>query len=160
VAAAAVVALGVALPQVLEVTGSDDSMSAGESAGDTAVEAPPEAGSDGGGAADSSAPGELAPERESGSEGSGSTFAAPPALRSDEPLRPAVRALVERGGGATGGADAGCAPGTGAGDRVEATWDGLPAVVVLRPPTADRQVVDVYVCGSDEVVATTTLPVR
>jgi hypothetical protein len=163
VAAAAVVALGVALPQVLDSGGSDESVSAGDSAGDAAVQAPPGAGSDGGsdagGSADSSAPGEMAEEPGASSERSGSTFAAPVALRSDEPLRPAVRALADSGSTAYG-ADTGCAPGTGDGERVAATWDGRPAVVVLRPPTAGRQVVDVYVCDSAEVVATTTLPAR
>jgi hypothetical protein len=93
------------------------------------------------------------------SERSGSTFAAPVALRSDEPLRPAVRALADRGSTAYD-ADTGCAPGTDDVERVAATWDGRPAVVVLRPPAAGRQVVDVYVCDSAEVVATTTLPAR
>jgi hypothetical protein len=161
VAAAAVVALGVALPQVLDSTGgSESSTSAGESAGDTSVQAPPGAGSDaGGGSADSSAPSELAEEPGASSERSGSTFAAPPALRSDQPLRPAVRALAE-GGPAAYDAGAGCARGAGEGDRVGATWDGLPAVVVLRPPSGGRQVVDVFVCDSGEAVATTTLRVR
>lgn len=163
VAAAAVVALGVALPQVLDPGGSEESLSAGDSAGDAAVQAPPGAGSDArseaGGSADSSAPGEMVEEPGASSERSGSTFAAPVALRSDEPLRPAVRALAD-GGSTAYDADAGCAPGTGEGERVDATWDGRPAVVVLRPVTDDRQVVDVYVCGSDEVVATTTLPAR
>lgn len=162
VAAAAVVALGVALPQVLDTSGSDESVSAGDSAGDTAVQAPgagSDGGSDAGGSAAESAPGELAEEPGASSERSGSTFAAPVDLRSDEPLRPAVRALADNGSTAYD-ADTGCAPGTGDGDRVAATWDGQPAVVVLRPPTAGRQVVDVYVCGSGEVVATTTLPAR
>jgi hypothetical protein len=163
VAAAAVVALGVALPQVLDPGGSDESVSAGDSAGDAAVQAPPgagsDAGSDDGGSAAESAPDEMTEEPGASSERSGSTFAAPVALRSDEPLRPAVRALVDSGSTAYD-ANTGCASGTGAGERVAATWDGLPAVVVLRPPTAGRQVVDVYLCGSDEAVATTTLAAR
>ncbi|WP_107772949.1 hypothetical protein [Nocardioides sediminis] len=155
VAAAAVVVLGVALPQVLDSGGSDESTSAG----DAAVQTRPDAGSDaGGGSADESAPSELAQEPGASSERSGSAFAAPLELSSDEPLRPAVRALVDRGGAAAYDAESGCAPGTGEGERVAATWDGRPAVVVLRPPAADRQVVDVYVCGSGEVVATTALP--
>jgi hypothetical protein len=53
-----------------------------------------------------------------------------------------------------------CALDVGAGDRVDATWDGAPAVVVLRPAEAGSRVVEVYVCGSDDVVGRTTVPSR
>ncbi len=92
-----------------------------------------------------------------GSERSGSAFVAPLALSSDEALRPAVRPLARQGAVTAYDASPGCALDVGAGDRVDATWDGLPAVVVLRPPAEGRRLVEVYVCGSDEVVDSTTL---
>lgn len=160
VAAAAVVALGVALPQVLDSTGGSDSASSGSAAdsGGSVAEAGPGQGDDSDDAAAGSAPSELS---EGGgaasSERSGSAFAAPLALRSDQDLRPAVRPLARQGAVTAYDASPGCVLDVGDGDRVDATWDGLPAVVVLRPVEEGRQDVDVFVCGSDEVVASTTL---
>jgi hypothetical protein len=48
----------------------------------------------------------------------------------------------------------------GKGTRVLVRYDGSPAVVVLRPPTGDTQVADLFRCGSDDVLRSTTLPAR
>jgi hypothetical protein len=159
VAAAAVVALGVALPQVLDSTGGSDSASSGSAAdsGGSVAEDGPGQGDDSDDAAAGSAPSELAEGGVASSERSGSAFAAPLALRSDQDLRPAVRPLARRGAVTAYDANPGCVLDVGDGDRVDATWDGLPAVVVLRPVEEGRQDVEVFVCGSDEVVASTTL---
>ena len=157
-------ALGVALPQVLDSTGGSDSASSGSAAdsGGSVAEAGPGQGDDAGdesdGAAAGSAPSELAEgDGAASSERTGSAFAAPLVLRSDEALRPAVRPLARQGAVTAYDASPGCVLDVGAGDRVDATWDGLPAVVVLRPVEEGRQDVEVFVCGSDEVVASTTL---
>jgi hypothetical protein len=160
VAAAAVVALGVALPQVLDSTGGSDSASSGSAAdsGGSVAETGPGQGDDSDDAAAGSAPSELAEgDGAASSERSGSAFAAPLALRSDEALRPAVRPLARPGAVAAYDTSPGCVLDVGDGDRVDATWDGLPAVVVLRPVEEGRQDVEVFVCGSDEAVASTTL---
>jgi hypothetical protein len=47
----------------------------------------------------------------------------------------------------------------GPGTAIAATYDGTPAYLVLRPPAGDSQVVDLYVCGTDEPARTITLPV-
>lgn len=162
VAAAALVALGVALPQVIGTSGSDDAGSASTADRSTAG-----SGDDAGAGRSTagSAPGELAPGDESGLESgqsgqeSGSAFAAPLALTSGEPLRPAVRALARAGSAPAYDADTSCAPDAAPGDRVAATWDGEPAVVVLRAPDAGRRLVEVYDCGSGEVVGTTSVRV-
>lgn len=160
VAAAAVVAFGVALPQVLDSTGGSDSASSGSAAdsGGSVAEAGPGQADDSDDAAAGSAPSELSEgDGAASSERAGSAFAAPLALRSDEALRPAVRPLARQGAVTAYDASPGCVLDVGAGDRVDATWDGLPAVVVLRPVEEGRQDVEVFVCGSGEVVASTTL---
>jgi hypothetical protein len=48
----------------------------------------------------------------------------------------------------------------GPGTAVAATYDGTPAYLVLRPPAGDVQVVDLYICGTDEPARTITLAVR
>lgn len=50
--------------------------------------------------------------------------------------------------------------GWGRGRTVRVRYDGSPAVLVYRPPRGETQVVDLYVCGLDEVVRTITLPAR
>lgn len=165
VAAAAVVALGVALPQVLDSTGGSDAGTSASTAdnGGSVAEPGPGAGDDAGGGSDGAAaeaaPSELAESPGAGSERSGSAFVAPLALGSDEALRPAVRPLARQAAVTAYDASPGCVLDVGAGDRVDATWDGLPAVVVLRPAAAGRRLVEVYVCGSDEVVGSTTVRV-
>ena len=48
----------------------------------------------------------------------------------------------------------------GAGAAVPIRYDGTPAVLIYRPPRGDTQVVDLYLCGRDEVVRSITLPAR
>lgn len=49
--------------------------------------------------------------------------------------------------------------GWGAGRGVRIRYDGAPAVIVYRPPSGDTQVVDLFLCGSDEPSRSVTLPV-
>lgn len=157
VAAAAVVVLGIALPQVLDSTSSsDDTTSASTDDGGGSEARPNLEEAPDGGAAESA--GEEAEGPGASSDRSGSAYAAALELRSSEPLRPLVRPLARRGAVTAYDASPGCALDVGAGDRVDATWDGTPAVVLLRPAEAGRRVVEVYVCGSDEVVRRTTVP--
>jgi hypothetical protein len=46
----------------------------------------------------------------------------------------------------------------GAGDAVPIRYDGSRAVLLYRAPRGDTQVVDLYICGRDEVARTITLP--
>ncbi len=48
----------------------------------------------------------------------------------------------------------------GRGRVVPVRYDRLPAVLVLRPATGDSQVVDLFRCGSTDLLRTTTLPAR
>lgn len=48
----------------------------------------------------------------------------------------------------------------GRGTQVLVRYDGSPAVVVLRPPTGDTQVADLFRCGSEDLLRSTTLPAR
>jgi hypothetical protein len=150
VAAAAVVALGVAVPQVLD----RGSSGGGDSSASTADRGESLSGDDSGSGSESF--GATAP---SSGPRSGAS-ARPLELTSGAPLRPALRPLLRAGPLAAYDADPGCVPDVGAGDRVTATWDGAPAVVVLRPAQAGRRLVEVYVCGSGEVVGRTSLPDR
>ncbi len=163
VAAAAVVAFGVALPQVLDSTGTSgggDSASSADS-GSAPAEAGPAEDPDSAGQGAESAPGQLSGKPGAAdSQRSGSAFAAPVPLRSSEPLRPAVRPLTLPGVVTSYDASPRCRLDVGDGELVDATWDGLPALVVLRPARDGRQVVDVYLCGSDQVVGSTSLRVR
>lgn len=166
VAAAAVVVLGVALPQVLDSSGGSggsDSASSADSGGSAAQgdEVGPAEDSDTSGKAAGSAPSQLSSSPEAAeSQRSGSAFAAPVPLTSTEALRPAVRPLTLPGAVTSYDASPRCRLDVGDGERVDATWDGRPALVVLRPVQDGRQVVDVYVCGSDEVVGSTSLRAR
>jgi hypothetical protein len=46
----------------------------------------------------------------------------------------------------------------GPGERVAAEYEHAPAVLVYRRPQGSTQVVDLYVCGNDRPVRSTTLP--
>lgn len=157
VAAAAVVVLGIALPQVLDSTSSSDDATSASTDDSSGSEAWPNLEEAPDGAAES-APSEEAEGPGASSDRSGSAYAAPLELSSSEPLRPLVRPLARPGAVTAYDARPGCALDVGAGDRVDATWDGAPAVVLLRPAEAGRRVVEVYACGSDEVVRRTTVP--
>jgi hypothetical protein len=71
----------------------------------------------------------------------------------------AGRRLLQRPGTSQPFSSAECAgvP-TGDGEALGATYRRAPAVLVYRPPSGDSQVVDLYLCGSRDVVRTTTLP--
>ncbi|KRF37592.1 hypothetical protein [Nocardioides sp. Soil805] len=166
VAAAAVVVLGVAIPQVLDSTtlsGGDDAASTADrsAGGGSAAEVGPSEDRDSAGQGTESSPDQLSPGPQA-AEGqrSGSAFTAPLALSSSEPLRPAVRALARQGAAGMYTPSPRCRLDVGDGERVDATWEGLPALVVLRPVEDGRRGVDVYVCGSDEPVAATSLRAR
>jgi len=45
----------------------------------------------------------------------------------------------------------------GPGEALAASYDGVPAVVMLREPTGDVQVVDLYICGTTEPARSITL---
>lgn len=51
-------------------------------------------------------------------------------------------------------------PGTGRGTRVAVTYETRDGVLVFRDPAADRQRVDLYLCGSDAIVRTVVLRSR
>jgi hypothetical protein len=152
VAAAAVVALGVALPQLVDGGGSGDagSASSADRSTDLTETAPKDSADSDGSAGAGSAQLSEAPE-------SGSAFDAPLALSSGEPLRPVLRALVGRGAVPMYAPSPRCRIDVGEGERVDATWDGLPALVVLRAARDGRRQVDVYLCSSADVVGSTSL---
>ncbi|WP_028643747.1 hypothetical protein [Nocardioides sp. URHA0020] len=47
----------------------------------------------------------------------------------------------------------------GPGERLAVQYDGEPGVLVLRPPSGDRQRVDLYLCGETAVVRSSTVAV-
>ena len=57
----------------------------------------------------------------------------------------------------SGSASACAVPGAG-GQRVSATYQRAPAVLVFRAPGSGSQVVDLYLCGSSSPVRSATLP--
>ena len=157
VAAAAVVAVGFGITQVLPDLG-------GSSGGDAAQEA-----TAGGAAADSAEGGdgeafvdpESAPEAPSDGTSSGaakSTFK----IRSDEFGPDVRRARNQLEGGSAALVEypaEGCLavsvePGS---EVVATTYDAAPAALVLRPPSGDVQVVDLYLCGDVEPRRSITL---
>jgi hypothetical protein len=159
VAAAAVVVAGVGVGQVLSGPGGG-----GDSA-DTAVEAPPAADggaagsnedSGGGKESDSQSPESLnAPER--GEQG-GSVR-----IRSDRFGADVRRAWAEVQADSSSAPllaspSPSCLTGpVGDGTVLAASYDDAAAVLVLRPPAGDTQVVDLYLCGTDQPTRSITL---
>ena len=149
IAAAAVVAVGVGISQVLP-QGSGDGDAAMEG---TADEAAPGEGGNAGGAEQEPAP--AAPVESTAVKVRSQRFGA-------DVRKIQVRvahgflddAMTERP------ADEGCLTADpGPGTEVFATYDGTPAVVVLRLPSGDVQVVDLYLCGDTEPRRSITLTV-
>jgi hypothetical protein len=156
VAAAAVVVAGVGAGQVLP------HLSGGSSADSpTAAEA-----QDAGGAGADSAEGgsKVAPSASDAPRGPQGEYAANALPIHSERFGADVRKVRAR-------ADSGdnnyllTAPGptcltapVGAGTVLAATYDGAAAALVLRPPTDDSQVVDLYLCGETDPVRSITLP--
>jgi hypothetical protein len=165
-AAAAVVAAGVAIGQALpRMHGSSD---AGSAAGESTTSqrdfaAEDSGGSDAGGDAGSQ---EMAPES-SRKSGSAAPFAAYPTLASDDTdldqelldLRSSAYDAAAPEPSASAEALPGCeVRGTGRGRRVLAEVDGQVGVVVFRRADGAAQQVDLYVCGDPQAVRTLTLP--
>lgn len=166
VAAAAVVAIGVGLGQVVSPEPTSESSQAGASAdaqdegGDPGLSGPGQPKGPGNGAeGDAPVPTTGATEEK----------AALVELRRQhltDDLTAARRGLDRadadglsrlpsafRAVGAACGADA-----WGRGRFVPASYGGAPAVVVFRPPMGDTQVADLFLCGSEEPVRSVTLP--
>ena len=152
VAAAAVVALGVALPQLVDGGGSGDAGSA--SSADRSTDLTETAPQDSAGGAPGSGSAQLSEAPESGS-----AFSAPVALGSGEPLAPVLGPLARAGAVPRYVPSPRCRLDVGEGEPVNATWDGLPALVVLRAAQDGRRQVDVYLCSSAQVVGSTSLRV-
>jgi hypothetical protein len=149
IAAAAVVAVGVGISQVLP-QGNGDGEAAMEG---TADEAAPGDGSNAGGAGEEPAP--VAPAE--------STAAKVRSQRFGADVRK-IQVQVARGfldeGVTEHSAGQGCLTADpGPGTEVPATYDGARAVVVLRLPSGDVQVVDLYLCGDTEPRRSITLTV-
>lgn len=162
VAAAAVVALGVGVGQLVQPdSGGDTAMSSADDGGAGEAETS-EQGRDGG---------VDGPERDRPSDAIAS---GPRAEGSREPLTVRkrhfaadVRAVQESTAQDRGTAyltdrgalRASCRSGSwGAGTFVPARYGSEPAVVVLRRPEGDTQVADLFLCGRTEPVRTVSLP--
>ena len=141
VAAAAVIAVGVGISQVLPQAGSDDAGGEALSPADTAAEDGAGAGSGG-----------------SGMEGESGAPAAPtqdtPKVRSQRFGADVRKVQSERMAYALSAPmfyadlNRGClTTDAGEGEYVPVTYDGASGVVVLRVPSGDVQVVDLYLCG-------------
>jgi hypothetical protein len=176
VAAAAVVAVGVGLGQVVGKAGQGQSdSSAGAPAAGDAPESTragsDKAGSDKAGSADGKG------DSFNGPQGSGEDSVSPEVAALPDPVR--VRSdhfsadvrRVRREARGVPTADYGNLRGDrdvrdcelmawGRGTQVLVRYDGSPAVVVLRSPTGDTQVADLFRCGSEDPLRSTTLPAR
>jgi hypothetical protein len=154
VAAAAVVVAGVGVGQVLPNLGG----SGGSDTQETSA---------GGAAADQAAP-EAAPLDGDSSSRTASSGAAEPNPANAARIRsnhfgPDVRRIRDglddgdaKNFSAAPGASCLVAP-VGPGTVLAATYDAAAAALVLRPPTGDTQVVDLYLCGQDTPLRSITL---
>jgi hypothetical protein len=158
VAAAAVVAVGFGITQVLPDLGGS---SGGDAQETTAGGAAADSAEGGDGEANRLASPESAPEAPSDDATSGaakSTFR----IRSDEFGPDVRRARNQLEGGsaalleypAEGCLAVSVEPGS---EVVATTYDAAPAALVLRPPSGDVQVVDLYLCGDLEPRRSITL---
>ncbi len=151
VAAAAVVVMGVGISQVLpQGSGGDAVMSQ-----DRAAEGGDAVDDSGGGASQEEGAPELPRPNEAAVKVRSKRFGAD--LRRLQSQ--VARGLVE--GEAQPPTSSGCLTvDVGPGDVVPVSYDGAPAVVVLRPPSGDVQVVDLYLCGDTEPRRSITLTSR
>ncbi len=164
VAAAAAVAIGIGINQLdLSVSSNDDSGSA-SSADQSEIEA--------GGAASASKPSADVPDN-APADG---LFAGPLLRLSSDRFGAQVRRVA--GAPAALAGDAGASMSTNSdssaarellkacavpdvpGRTVAVRYDGQRGVLVYRPAKGDTQVVDLYLCGSDEPTRSITLPER
>lgn len=171
VAAAAVTVIGVAVPQLVQTTGSDE-MNRVTSASDEA----PAAGAPREGAAqestegrDSYLTGESAPEDDGTAVPS--PAAVPPTLRSSrfaqdaQELRDRIALGLDTADSAFGGLDRGCLAISGIPAMAKQTvipvrYAGRDAALILRKPVAGSQRAILYVCGESGPRRTTMLTVR
>jgi hypothetical protein len=153
VAAAAVIAVGIGIGQVLPdgLGGSGDAMTAEDAGGDGelveggAAEAPQEEAAPN--PADDGAAVTIRPER----------FAADVQKVRDQVARGAVQSYADLSVNPES-ARADCVTvGLRPGKQVPASYDGARAVLVLRPSSGDVQVVDLYLCGDTEPRRSITL---
>ncbi|HYF73598.1 MAG TPA: hypothetical protein VD864_12300 [Nocardioides sp.] len=181
IAAAAVVAIGVGLDSAdLTVSGGEDSMSSGaaDAAGEAEPAAPEAAQGEGG---RTEADGDGGPPREQDAAKDGSlvtgAYSAPLARLSEDRFGNQVRRLQREGvrselrDTAADRVDGlfslgralrpGCPTRDwGAGLLVPVRYDGDLGALVFREPSGDTQVVDLFLCGSDEPARSITLPQR
>ncbi|NYD39998.1 hypothetical protein [Nocardioides panaciterrulae] len=181
VAAAAVVAIGVGVDRLAPFSSSggssQDSAASGAASGPSGQHpGQPSHGASGDGTGPQSYA--HAPSKSAGS-GAGATEGRHPATIPDlPPVRvrsdhfPVDATRARRAAMSQTGATAGdrngasrpafdCQPADwGRGRVVPVRYDGLPAVLVLRPATGDSQVVDLFRCGTTDLLRTTTLPAR
>jgi hypothetical protein len=151
VAAAAVVVMGVGISQVLpQGSGGDTVMSQDPAAED-------------GAAADDSGGGSSQEESEPDSPRPAEAAVKVRSKHFGADVR-RLQAQVARGlieGSAQPPTSSGCLDvDVGPGDFVPVSYDGAPAVVVLRPPSGEVQVVDLYLCGDTEPRRSITLTSR
>jgi len=153
VAAAAVVLVGFGISRVDLSGSSSDSSSAGSAADSSAAQ-------------ENSAAAPSAPPDADLPQGA---LAAPVRLTSGR-LEQQVRRLVDTtqafASGTAGDtqsraedSSAACGDPSGPGTPIVATYDGAPAVLVLRPRAGGVQVADVYLCGERTPVRSVTVPV-
>ena len=172
VAAAAVVVLGVGVNEVVDLAGSSGSESltaSDESAGEEEPAAAPEAAG-GGAAADSRDATRTRPYRVSEDDFSRDVDA----LRVlpldavsgsvnenyDGELSSEGQAAYDRGALRRAASQEVCEPGGwGRGGYVPVLYDRAAGWVVLRRPQGETQVVDLFICGSEQAVRSVTLPV-
>jgi hypothetical protein len=173
VAAAAVVVLGVGVNEVVDLAGSSggsDSLTASdESAGEEEPAAAPGA-AEGGASADSRDATRTRPYRVSEDDFSRDVDA----LRvlpldavsgsvdepSDGELNSDGQAAYDRGALRRAASQEVCEPGGwGRGGYVPVLYDRAAGWVVLRRPRGETQVVDLFICGSEQAVRSVTLPV-
>jgi hypothetical protein len=154
-AAAAVVVLGFGASR-LDLSSTDDADSAGSSAADSSTsQEQSEAGGRAGDAPMAQAPSPTPLRLDSGAfERQVERYADQRKLAKDADLGAAVEAAPYDDFAAPT-----CSLGdVGRGRQVAARYDGQPAVLVVRPASGGERQVDLFLCGTDEPLRSTTVP--
>lgn len=155
VAAAAVVITGIGIGQV--VSHSNGEMTSGSAAGG-AERTRPTAASHPNALTDKSQ-GADAPQASSGSLNGVSAFKVRPQHFARDSRRVRTTSMTDMASLNLRAESFGCARGHwGAGRYVPVEYGRTPAYLVLRRHTGDSQVVDLFLCGSDDPVRSVTLP--
>lgn len=159
-AAAAVVAIGIGVGQVLDNgIGGADSLSTADRAGSAEEEAAQE------GAAEAPEPADGSTSTEDQGASSGDGFAR--LTREDygdevaELRAQSGNGTLDEGGGLSASSATGktCLADTwGAGSFVPVRYEGVPAVLVFRRARGDTQIADLFLCGDSEPLRSVTLP--